>query len=89
VGLKQNFRFQFERPEDVEAFLEEFSDVYVVDRQDRVFSISEPNGTLFKFLASIEDFGLQTDRAGEYFQFVGMLVERLTGKFGKLEIEDT
>ena len=89
MGLRQDFRFRFESAADVEQFLQGLSDTYSVESRNGFFLICGKSKPHFTFDASIEDFGLRSDRAGNYFEFLGILVERLTGQFGSLKIEDT
>jgi len=42
----------------------------------------------FQFHCVIVLGGINVNRAGEYFEFLGMFVEALTGEFGKVIVED-
>lgn len=88
MGLRQAFRFHYESPKDVEMFLEGLTDSFSVKKADGLYIISQKEGKPFEFEALVEDYGLRTDRAGEYFEFVGIFVEKITGQFGSVEIED-
>ncbi len=88
MGLRQAFRFHYDNPKDVETFLEGFTDSFSVKKTNGLYIIAQKEGKTFEFEALVEDFGLRTDRAGEYFEFVGIFVERITGQFGSVEIED-
>ncbi len=87
MGLSQNIRFQYDSREALEAFLQSLEDPFVVKRNREAFTITEPSQS-FTFEIWIEPFGLYTHRSGEYFQFLGILVETLVGEYGPVEIED-
>jgi hypothetical protein len=90
MGLAQQFRFSYNGDSDLEAFMEDLKEEYSVSRQSNGLYVIKPiedNGS-FIFEAAIEDYGLYTHRSGDYFAFMGVLVERLTAIFGRLEIED-
>lgn len=88
MGLSQAFRFQYENPKDVETFLEGLADSFSVEKRNGLYVIAPKEGKPFDFDASVEDYGLKTHRAGEYFEFLGIFVERITGQFGPVEIDD-
>ena len=88
MGLHQDFKFEYEKRSDVERFLEDFSDSFMVDNHDGLFVISGEAGAAFEFDANIEDFGLRSNRSGEYFEFLGVFLERITGEFGAVLVED-
>ncbi|MEI2676905.1 MAG: hypothetical protein V9G29_03060 [Burkholderiaceae bacterium] len=46
---------------------------------------SEP---AFSFDCEVTAEGLLSERAGEYFAFLGVFVEALTGKFGAVQVQD-
>jgi len=50
--------------------------------------IREHNGKTMTFELAVEEYGLYTHRSGEYFEVLGLLLERLTGQFGKVEVDD-
>lgn len=86
MALQQDFRFEYGSTGQVTLLLREVAESYALEvRNDRFFII---RGVDFVFDASIEPFGLRSDRSGNYFEFVGLLVERLTGKFGALQVKD-
>lgn len=88
MGLRQEFKFKYEEINDVFNFLRSFNDNYAVEEKGNFFIIREKNGESFTFDAAIETTGLVSDRAGNYFEFLGKFVEQLTGEFGLIEIED-
>jgi len=88
MGLRQAFRFQYKSANDVETFLEGLADSFSIKKRNGLYVIAPKEGKQFDFDASIEDYGLRTNRAGEYFEFLGIFVERITGQFGPVEIDD-
>lgn len=90
MGLAQQFRFAYNDGSDLQTFIDDLKEEYSVTRQSNglyVIKSIEDDGS-FVFEAVIEDYGLYTHRSGNYFAFVGILVERLTAIFGRLEIDD-
>ena len=53
------------------------------------FVIRPRSAPAFTFDFELIEGGLRSDRTGEYFWFLGYFLETLTGRFGKVEIEDT
>jgi hypothetical protein len=88
MGLNQNFKFQFDTAKELEDFLKSFSSDFEVKIFDEYYLITPKEKSSFTFHISIEPFGFRSDRAGEYFRFFGIFLEELTGKFGKVEIDD-
>jgi len=89
MGLHQTFRFQHGTKDDVRAFLHSFSHaVDVEDRQDFFVLTSRGDAETFSMDFELVPEGLKSNRAGEYFWFLGVFVEALTGRFGAVEIED-
>jgi hypothetical protein len=89
MGLRQTFRFRKGTSEDIRVFLRSFS--HTVDVEDRHdFFVFNSRGEVKPFSMDFElvPAGLKSDRAGEYFWFLGFFVESLTGQFGAVEIED-
>jgi len=89
MGLHQNFRFEFESPSQVQDFLRKLSGIAKVDDRGEFFVFTEQGGPAFSFDCELLPFGLRTNRAGEYFVFLGQFVEALTGQFGAVEVEDS
>ena len=87
MGLSQDFRFRYVSPSQVQDLLRGLGFANVNDRSE--FFVLINAGQTFSFECAIEPFGLRTDRAGEYFEFLGQFVEALTGQFGSIEVEDT
>lgn len=89
MGLSQDFRFKYESPAQVQDFLRaQFDNVANVDIRGDLFLFTSKGERKFTFDCVIMPFGLCSDRAGEYFTFLGMFIEALTGKFDTVEIED-
>jgi hypothetical protein len=61
--------------------------VYVEDKQDSI--VFKPlRGEAFTFDCEISPNGLYSERSGNYFNFLGMFIEALTGQLGLIKIED-
>lgn len=89
MGLSQDFRFKCESHSRVQDFLRsQFDDVANVDDRGDLFVFTTKDGPEFKFACTIMPFGIRSDRAGEYFTFLGMFIEALTGEFSTVEVED-
>jgi hypothetical protein len=89
MGLHQSFHFKHQSNDEVGAFLRELSGVAVLDDRGDFFVFSQLPGQLpFTFDCELVADGIESERAGEYFAFLGLFVEALTGKFGRVEVED-
>ena len=90
MGLRQNFRFAFESPDVVRQHLRELAAMASLDeRADEFFVFSQRAGDPeFAFDCELTQNGIRSERAGEYFTFLGTIVESLTGRFGPLTVED-
>lgn len=89
MGLPQDFRFKYESHVQVQDFLRaQFDNIANVDDRGEFFVFTPKAGPKFTFDCVIKPFGIRTDRAGEYFTFLGQFIEALTGKFGTVEVED-
>jgi hypothetical protein len=87
MGLRQTFRFEANASE-VREFLRGLSAVVDVDDRGDFFVFRSRGAPEFVFDCELVPGGLKSDRAGDYFSFLGLFVEQLTGRFGKVEIED-
>ena len=90
MGLHQEFRFQYSSPDDVRDFLRglgKSANLQIVETGLFVFS-QLPGGRAFTFDCAIIEQGLLSERSGQYFEFTGIFLEGLTGRFGKVEVED-
>jgi hypothetical protein len=89
MGLHQDFRFKYESPAQVQGFLRNLSSIARVEDKGEFFVFSAQRGPAFSFDCEILPFGFRTNRAGEYFVFLGQFIEALTGQFGSVEVEDS
>lgn len=89
MGLAQKFCFTYKSIAEVDDFINKFSSEFNVSKQENgLYEISQRDGIAFSFELTPEDYGLYTHRSGEYFYFLGLFLERLTGLFGTIEVED-
>jgi hypothetical protein len=88
MGLRQNFRFKYTTASEVQTFLRSLSEDVNVEERDEFFVFTSLVGESFTFDCEILPNGLLSDRDGNYFNFFGVFIEALTGKFGSVEIED-
>jgi hypothetical protein len=90
MGLRQSFRFKHASIEEVRTFLRGLSHVATLDDRSEFFVFSELAGQPpFTFDCELSQEGFHSERAGEYFAFLGIMVEGLTGHFGPVEVQDT
>lgn len=87
MGLHQTFKFEAEDAK-VREFLRSLSSAEKVDDRGEFFVFRELEGPSFEFDCEIIPEGLLSNRSGAYFWFLGVFVEKLTGQFGKIEVED-
>jgi hypothetical protein len=60
-----------------------------MEERGRFFVFSQIAGEApFTFDCELASEGIYSERAGEYFKFLGVFVEALTGRFGRVEMED-
>ena len=89
MGLSQTFRFKFTAKEDVQSFLRSFSNIAIVEDRSEFFVFSQlPGQPTFTFDCALVPNGLHSERADNYFTFLGIFIEALTGQFGCVEVED-
>ena len=89
MGVHQAFRFKHTSPEEVRTFLRGLAHAASLEDRGELLIFSEvPGEPSFTFDCLPTSEGFQSERAGEYFWFLGLLVEGLTGHFGPVEIED-
>ena len=88
MGLRQHFRFKYAAASEVRAFLCSLSEDVNVEDKGEFFVFTPLAGESFTFDCEILPTGLLSDRGGNYFSFLGLFIEALTGKFGPVEIED-
>lgn len=90
MGLRQEFRFKFQSPDEVREFLHGLGGVTPLEkRTDDFFVFSQSSGRPeFTFDCELTTDGLRSDRVGEYFAFLGIFVESLSGHFGAVTVVD-
>ena len=89
MGLRQNFHFKFSAEEDVRAFLRSLSHSAIVNDRADFFVFSQLNGQpSFTFDCTLVPEGIHSERGGNYFAFLGLFIESITGQFGRVEVED-
>ena len=88
MGLHQHFRFSSTSQEAVLDVLRGFSEVAIVDERDGFVVFTQRDGAEFSFDCALVEDGIVSKRAGEYFTFLGMFLEDLTGAFGPVTVED-
>lgn len=89
MGLRQAFRFSFGSAEDVRTLLRSLTHSATVDDRGDFFVFTQlPGQQSYSFDCSLVPEGLHSDRGGDYRAFVGLLIEVLTGQFGRVEVED-
>jgi hypothetical protein len=89
VGLHQSFRFERKSQDDVRAFLQGLSHAAALNGGPEFYVFSQlPGAEAFTFDCELTETGLVSERAGKYFEFLGIFVEALTGTFGAVEVQD-
>lgn len=88
MGLSQKIHFQYSNHDEIEEFIKEFAESFHLERKDDLLIISSKDAGGFIVELVIEDYGLYIHRSGNYFEIFGMLLEEITGNFGKTTIED-
>ena len=89
MGLRQSFRFEFQSRDEVRTFLRSLSDIAAITESHDFFVFSQlPTQPEFTFDCELVPDGIDSDRAGNYFPFLGVFIETITGRFGQVRIED-
>lgn len=88
MGLRQHFRFSSASQQVVLEALRDFSQVAIVDERAGFVVFTQRDGAEFSFDCELVKDGIVSERAGEYFAFLGMFLELLTGTFGPVTVED-
>jgi hypothetical protein len=90
MGLRQSFRFSAQSETLVEEFLRALGTSANLDEErERFLFTSKADELQFQFHCVIVQGGIDADRSGEYFRFLGVFVEALTREFGRVAIEAT
>jgi hypothetical protein len=90
MGLHQDFRFDFESQDAVRRFLRGLAaSAALSEHEGEFFVFSQRAGDPeFTFDCELTREGVRSERGGEYFTFLGMFIEALTGQFGAVTVED-
>ena len=89
MGLRQSLRFEHNSREEIRSFFRKLAAVATLDDRNDFFVFSElPGAPPFTFDCELVASGINCERAGEYFPFLGLFIEALTGRFGRIEVED-
>lgn len=89
MGLRQTFRFAAQSETLVEEFLRDLGKVAELDEEREVFLFtSKADEPPFQFYCVIVQGGVDVNRSGEYFWFLGVFLEGLTGEFGVVAVAD-
>ena len=90
MGLRQTFQFKADSPEVVRCFLRSLAPLASLDeRAPEFFVFTHADGEPeFTFDCELTSQGIISERAGEYFGFLGRFVEALTSHFGAVAMED-
>ena len=84
MGLAQSFKFDYNNILEVEKLLKELD----CSKKNNLWIISEFNKRQMNFELALEDYGLYTHRSGDYFEVLGLLLEKLTERFGEVKVDD-
>ncbi len=89
MGLRQHFRFIAKSESKVQSFLRGSNSVALVEDRGEFFVFrNRPEDPPFEFDCAIVPGGIESERSGQYFQFLGMFIEAITGEFGPVVVED-
>jgi len=89
MGLRQQFRFSAQSETLVEDCLRRLGEMAMLDEQRERFLFTNLAGEQrFTFHCVVVVGGIDVDRSGEYFNFLGVFLEALTGDFGRVCVED-
>ena len=90
--MQQDFRFHFDDADDVRRFLRSFAGptAQLDERADEFFVFTaHPGEPPFSVDFWLRSWGLRSTRSENYFAFLGMFVDAVTGHFGPVTIEDS
>lgn len=85
---RQTFRFSAESETLVEDCLRGLGSIAELDEERESFLYTNKTGEqAFRFQCVIVQGGVASERSGNYFAFLGQIVEALAKEFGKITIE--
>jgi hypothetical protein len=85
--MLQVFLFHYENSEELDRTLRGLSSVATLRAESSFYCFSQCSGeSEFRFDCELVSGGLITTREGEYFSFLGHLIDALTMQFGALEL---
>jgi len=73
MGLRQEFRFKYSAPSEVQEFLRGFAHTVYVEDRGEFFVFTPREGPQFTFDCTLIPSGVLSERAGEYYGFFGMV----------------
>ena len=89
MGLRQHFKFSAQSETLVKVFLRQLGNIALLDEKRESFSFTgQSTESPFEFHCVIIQGGISVNRSGEYFKFLGIFIEALTGEFGPVTVED-
>jgi hypothetical protein len=87
MELRQTFRFSAQSETLVEEFLRGLGEVADLDEKRERFLFKNKTGELpFQFHCVIVQGGIDAERTGDFFKFLGVFVEALTSAFGTITV---
>jgi len=89
--MQQIFKFAYDDRRQLQALLESLGSNARLDRRADEFFVytAQAGEPEFSFDVEIVPQGFCSLRSGNYFAFLGLFVEAVTGAFGPVTIEDT
>ena len=88
MGLAQTITFDCQSTSEIEDFIAQLERSVALRKSSNGWLVISFERDSFNFEIIVKDNALYTHRSGNYFAFLGFLIEQLTGKFDKVVIED-
>ena len=89
LGLTQHIKLQDKvTKEQASLFLDDLCSELQFEKRTEKWIVRSMQGKRMIFEIVVTDCGFYTHRSGDYFEFLGFLIEQLTEKFGTIWIED-
>jgi hypothetical protein len=88
MGLAQTITFDCQNASDIEDFIAQLESSVELRKSSKGWLVTHFERDSFNFEIIVKGNALYTHRSGNYFAFLGFLIEQLTGKFDKVVIED-